>query len=233
MTCFISASMDCFIAESPRGAVRALRPNSTLTAYCSGRIPAVTSHFFAYLARLKFIQRWGLMRNTRLENTQEHSLQVALIAHGLAVINNRLYGGALNPDRIALLAVFHDAEEVITGDVPTPIKYFNPSIKQALFDIEAVARERLLAMLPLELRGEYEPLFNAQDEDAAAWRVVKQADKISAYLKCLEEAKAGNEEFQKAEQSIKRELEQDDDPALHYFLTTFVPSFRLTLDELN
>lgn len=193
----------------------------------------MTSHFFAYLARLKFIQRWGLMRNTRLENTQEHSLQVALIAHGLAVINNRLYGGALNPDRIALLAVFHDAEEVITGDVPTPIKYFNPSIKQALFDIEAVARERLLAMLPLELRGEYEPLFNAQDEDAAAWRVVKQADKISAYLKCLEEAKAGNEEFQKAEQSIKRELEQDDDPALHYFLTTFVPSFRLTLDELN
>ncbi len=193
----------------------------------------MTSHFFAYLARLKFIQRWGLMRNTRLENTQEHSLQVALIAHGLAVINNRLFGGTLEPDRVALLAVFHDAEEVITGDVPTPIKYFNPSIKQALFDIEAVARERLLAMLPAELRGEYEPLFNAQESDAAAWRVVKQADKISAYLKCLEEAKAGNEEFQKAEQSIKRELEQDDDPALRYFLTTFVPSFRLTLDELN
>ena len=193
----------------------------------------MTSHFFAYLARLKFIQRWGLMRNTRLENTQEHSLQVALIAHGLAVINNRLFGGTLEPERIALLAVFHDAEEVITGDVPTPIKYFNPSIKQALFDIEAVARERLLAMLPAELRGEYEPLFNAQESDAAAWRVVKQADKISAYLKCLEEAKAGNEEFQKAEQSIKRELEQDDDPALRYFLTTFVPSFRLTLDELN
>ncbi len=193
----------------------------------------MTSHFFAYLARLKFIQRWGLMRNTRLENTQEHSLQVALIAHGLAVINNRLFDGGLDPERIALLAVFHDAEEVITGDVPTPIKYFNPSIKQALFDIEAVARERLLAMLPAELRGDYEPLFIAQASDAAAWRVVKQADKISAYLKCLEEDKAGNEEFQKAEQSIRRELEQDDDPALRYFLTTFVPSFRLTLDELN
>ncbi|HRN17994.1 MAG TPA: 5'-deoxynucleotidase, partial [Trueperaceae bacterium] len=119
----------------------------------------MTSHFFAYLARLKFIHRWGLMRNTRAENTQEHSLQVAMIAHALALIHNRFFGGAFDPDRTALLAVFHDAEEVITGDVPTPIKYFSPSIKEALGGIETVARQRLVGMLPPELRADYTPLF--------------------------------------------------------------------------
>lgn len=198
-----------------------------------GSIAGVTSHFFAYLARMKFIQRWGLMRNTRPENTQEHSLQVAMIAHALAVIGNRKFGKDLDPNRTALLAVYHDAEEVITGDVPTPIKYFNPTIKEALFDIETVARTRLLAMLPEELQSDYNDLFFHEEQDAAAWRVVKQADKVSAYLKCIEESKAGNEEFQKAEQSILKELERDPDPALVYFLETFVPSFRLTLDELN
>ncbi|MFA5550734.1 MAG: 5'-deoxynucleotidase [Trueperaceae bacterium] len=193
----------------------------------------MTSHFFAYLSRMKFIQRWGLMRNTRLENTQEHSLQVAMIAHALAVIGNRKFGSSVDPNRTALLAVYHDAEEVITGDVPTPIKYFNPTIKEALFDIETVARNRLLAMLPEELRGEYGDLFFHSEQDSEEWRVVKRADKLTAYLKCIEEAKAGNEEFLKAEQSILRELESDDDPALRYFLETFVPSFRLTLDELN
>ena len=182
---------------------------------------------------MKFIQRWGLMRNTRLENTQEHSLQVAMIAHALAVIGNRKFGRDVDPNRTALLAVYHDAEEVITGDVPTPIKYFNPTIKEALFDIEKVARNRLLAMLPEDLKEEYRDLFFHEDQDADAWRVVKQADKVCAYLKCIEESKAGNEEFQKAEQTILRELEKDDDPALRYFLETFVPSFRLTLDELN
>ncbi len=198
-----------------------------------GSMEGVTSHFFAYLSRMKFIQRWGLMRNTRLENTQEHSLQVAMIAHALAVIGNRKFGRDIDPNRTALLAVFHDAEEVITGDVPTPIKYFNPTIKEALFDIEKVARTRLLAMLPEELRDEYQDLFFHEEDDADAWRLVKQADKVCAYLKCIEESKAGNEEFQKAEQSILKELEKDDDPALGYFLETFVPSFRLTLDELN
>lgn len=226
--------MDCFIREL--AGWRAFAPGRGapfVPGARFGTMAGVTSHFFAYLSRMKFIQRWGLMRNTRLENTQEHSLQVAMIAHALAVIGNRKFGGAVDPDRTALLAVFHDAEEVITGDVPTPIKYFNPSIKEALFDIEKVARNRLLAMLPEELRDEYQPLFFHSEGDAAAWRVVKQADKVCAYLKCLEEAKAGNEEFQKAEQTILRELQQDDDPALDYFLTTFVPSFRLTLDELN
>ncbi len=193
----------------------------------------VTSHFFAYLSRMKFIQRWGLMRNTRLENTQEHSLQVAMVAHALAVIRNTKFGGRLDANRTALLAVYHDAEEVITGDVPTPIKYFNPTIKEALFDIETVARNRLLNMLPEELRPSYDSLFFHQESDVEAWRVVKQADKVTAYLKCIEESKAGNEEFQKAEQTILRELQADEDPALRYFLETFVPSFRLTLDELN
>lgn len=196
-------------------------------------VVGVTSHFFAYLARLKFIQRWGLMRNTRAENTQEHSLQVAMIAHALAVINNRRFGGEYDPARTALLAVFHDAEEVITGDVPTPVKYFNPSIKGALSDIETVARRRLLGMLPTELQADYSPLFFAQPADAGAWRLVKQADKLCAYLKCLEEAKAGNLEFALAEQAILRELAGMDDPAVQLFLTTYVPSFRLTLDELN
>lgn len=193
----------------------------------------MTSHFFAYLARMKFINRWGLMRNTRQENTQEHSLQVAMVAHALAVIGNERFGGDVNPDRAALLAVFHDAEEVITGDVPTPIKYFNPSIKEALFDIGTVAKERLVAMLPTELRGAYHDLFFHAEADEPVWRVVKQADRVCAYLKCIEEAKAGNEEFQKAELTIAKQLGEERDPALDYFLETFVPSFRLTLDELN
>lgn len=192
----------------------------------------VTSHFFAYLARLKFIQRWGLMRNTRAENTQEHSLQVAMVAHALALINARL-GTPVDPERTALLAVFHDAEEVITGDVPTPVKYFSQTIKEALGGIETVARRRLVAMLPADLQPEYAPLFFPTEADAACWRVVKQADKICAYLKCLEEAKAGNLEFARAEQAIHKELEAVDDPAVQSFLATFVPSFRLTLDELN
>lgn len=194
--------------------------------------PAV-SHFFAYLARMKFIQRWGLMRNTQQENIQEHSLQVAMIAHALAVLKNRRFGGRLDPQRVALLAVFHDAEEVITGDLPTPIKYFNPQVAQAVDSIEAVAKERLLRMLPEDLRDAYEELFFASEADDEAWACVKAADKICAYLKCVEEHKAGNAEFVRAEEAIRAELEAHDDPAVGAFLETFVPSFRLTLDELN
>ncbi|MEJ2667149.1 MAG: 5'-deoxynucleotidase [Deinococcales bacterium] len=193
----------------------------------------MTSHAFAYLARLKFILRWGLMRNTRPENTQEHSLQVAMIAHALAVIADRLYGRDVDPDRTALLAVYHDAEEVITGDVPTPIKYFNPVIADALEGIGTVARERLLAMFPEALQDDYRPLLMPRRDDAAEWRLVKLADKVAAYLKCVEEAKAGNEEFSRAEQAILAELSAEDAPELRYFMETFVPSFQLTLDELN
>jgi 5'-deoxynucleotidase len=191
------------------------------------------SHYFAYLARMKFIQRWGLMRNTRIENIQEHSLQVAMVAHALAVVDNAFFGGAVDPERTALLAVFHDAEEVITGDLPTPIKYFNPKVKEAVDGLEEVAKRRLLEMLPESLRGHYEGLFFERPEDARAWRMVKLADKVCAYLKCLEEAKAGNREFVRAEETIRAGLEGLREPVVDYFLETFVPSFRLTLDELN
>jgi 5'-deoxynucleotidase len=191
------------------------------------------SHFFAYLARMKFIQRWGLMRNTQVENIQEHSLQVAMIAHALAVLKNTRFGARIDPERTALLAVFHDAEEVITGDLPTPIKYFNPQVAQAIDSVEAVAKDRLLRMLPDDLRGSYEQLFFPVEADDEAWACVKAADRICAYLKCVEEHKAGNAEFGRAEEAIRAQLEASDDPAVGAFLETFVPSFRLTLDELN
>jgi 5'-deoxynucleotidase len=191
------------------------------------------SHFFAYLARMKFIQRWGLMRNTNPENIQEHSLQVAMIAHGLAVIRNQLFNGKVNPERVSVLAVYHEASEVITGDLATPIKYFNPEIKQAFHEIEAHANQRLLAMIPDELKNSYRSLFFSADDDREHWQLVKAADKICAYLKCLEELKAGNQEFSKASLKIKKELADYPMSEVQYFMEKFVPSFSLTLDELN
>jgi len=191
------------------------------------------SHFFAYLARMKFIQRWGLMRNTRTENIQEHSLQVAMIAHSLALIRNKLFDGRVNPERVTILALYHDAGEVITGDLATPIKNFNPKIKTAFNEIEEVARQKLFNMLPEALRSEYEPLFFGIEADREHWTLVKAADKICAYLKCLEELKAGNQEFSKAERAIKTDLDRIDLPEIGYFLDHFGPSFSLTLDELN
>lgn len=182
---------------------------------------------------MKFIHRWGLMRNTDSENIMEHSLQVAMIAHGLAVINNRCCGGGVDPNRTAALALFHDASEVITGDLATPIKYFNPEIKRAYSSIETVANEKLLDMLPEALRPAYLPLFFPQPEDEACWALVRAADKICAYLKCLEEAKAGNREFAQAEKSLRQTLQDTDREEVRHFLAEFVPSFTLTLDELN
>jgi 5'-deoxynucleotidase len=191
------------------------------------------SHFFAYLSRMKFIQRWGLMRNVRQENIQEHSLQTAMIAHNLALIRNKKFGGSVNPERAALLAVYHEASEVITGDLAMPIKYFNPEIKKAYKDIERVASGRLLSMLPDELKSDYESLLFQSQEEEELWKIVKAADKICAYLKCIEELKAGNLEFSKAEKSIKKDLDKLDLPEVKYFIEHFVPSFHLTLDELN
>jgi 5'-deoxynucleotidase len=191
------------------------------------------SHFFAYLAKMKFIRRWGLMRNTRPENIQEHSLQVAMVAHGLAIIRNRVFGGRLDPQRAAVLALYHDVGEVITGDLPTPIKNFNPKIKLAYNEVEDVAKRKLFNMLPEELKSEYEPFFFRLDADEEHARLVKSADKICAYLKCLEELEAGNQEFSKAEKVIRLQLEDLDSPEVRYFMERFVPSFSLTLDELN
>jgi 5'-deoxynucleotidase len=191
------------------------------------------SHFFAYLARMKFIRRWGLMRNTHPENIQEHSLQVAMIAHGLAVIRNQIFNGNVNPERVSVLAVYHEACEVITGDLATPIKYFNPEIKTAFQAIEAHANQRLFAMIPDELKNIYQSVFFAAEPDREHWQLVKAADKISAYLKCLEELKAGNQEFSKASLKIKKDLAGYKMPEVQYFMEKFVPSFSLTLDELN
>ncbi|HXV63287.1 MAG TPA: 5'-deoxynucleotidase [Vicinamibacteria bacterium] len=189
------------------------------------------SHFFAYLSRMKFIQRWGLMHNTYAENVQEHSLRVAQIAHALALIRNRRFGGTVSAERVAALALYHDAGEVLTGDLPSPIKYFNPEIRKAYQDIEASAADRLLAMVPAELRNDYRSLLDPKDQEHVA--IVKAADKICAYIKCLEETSAGNREFSRAEQALAKTVAEIELPEVKYFLDTFVPSFRLTLDELG
>lgn len=191
------------------------------------------SHFFAYLSKMKFITRWGLMRNTWRESLQEHSLQVAMVAHALAVVRNRYFGGEVDAARAALLGLYHDAGEVIVGDLPSPIKHFNPTIRQAYGEIEATARRRLLEMLPEDLRPEFAPLFGAGPDDAELAPLVTAADRICAYLKCLEERRAGNREFAEAERTVRRSLEALQQPEVAYFLEHFIDSFSLTLDELN
>jgi len=191
------------------------------------------SHFFAYLSKMRFVTRWGLMRNTFVENLQEHSLQVAVVAHALAVIRNRRFGGSVRPERAATLALFHDAGEVITGDIVSPIKHFNPKIRQAHAEIEEVARQRLHGMLPDALREEYRPLLFPDGADAEEWDLVHAADKLCAYLKCLEELRAGNEDFAKAAQALERGVRALPQPEVAWFLDRFAPSFRMTLDELN
>lgn len=191
------------------------------------------SHFFAYLSRMKFIKRWGLMHNTYPENVQEHSLRVAQIAHALALIKNRLYGGSVDPDRVAVLGLYHDAGEVLIGDLPSPIKYFNPEIHKAYKDIESSAVDKLVSMMPNELAGDYRDILNGKSSEPAQLEIVKAADKICAYIKCLEEAVSGNREFSKAEEALRTAVEEIELPEVEYFLETFVPSFRLTLDELS
>jgi 5'-deoxynucleotidase len=192
-----------------------------------------TSHFFAYLSRMKFIRRWGLMHSTYPENIQEHSLRVAQIAHALAIIRNGLFGGDVSPERTATLALYHDTSEVLTGDLPAPVKEFNPEIQRAYHAIEAASKERLLGLIPEPLKAGYEPFFRPAARDRAHRDLVKAADKLCAYLKCLEETGAGNPEFAQAEKALRASVESLDLPEVRYFLETFVPSFRLTLDELN
>ncbi len=189
------------------------------------------SHFFAYLGRMKHILRWGLMRNTQPENIQEHSLQVAMIGHALATIRNRHFGGNVDANEVAVLAVFHEASEVITGDLATPIKYFSPDIRGSYKRLEDIAQNKILGMLPEELQEAYRPLLIQQPGEAHD--LMKAADKLCAYLKCLEELKAGNREFERAMQTIRRDLDTLGMPEVDYFLREFAPSFELTLDELN
>ena len=192
-----------------------------------------TSHFFAYLSRMKFIRRWGLMHSTYPENIQEHSLRVAQIAHALAIARNRLFGGDVSPERAATLALYRDISEVLTGDLPSPVKQFNPEIHRAYHTIEAASKDKLFALIPDALKPGYEAVFRPEPRDETHRRLVHAADKLCAYLKCLEETGAGNPEFAQAEKSLRASVEELDLPEVRYFLDTFVPSFRLTLDELN
>ncbi|MEZ8699613.1 5'-deoxynucleotidase [Vibrio lentus] len=191
------------------------------------------SHFFAHLARMKLIQRWPLMRSVSSENISEHSLQVAFVAHALALIKNKKFDGQLNPEHIALLGMYHDTSEVLTGDLPTPVKYYNPDIAQEYKKIEAAAEQRLLSMLPEEFQDDFAPFLVSGTANKEEQSIVKQADTICAYLKCLEELSAGNHEYEQAKRRLEETLSQRKSPEMDYFLTTFAPSFELSLDEIS
>jgi len=189
--------------------------------------------FFAFLARMQYINRWGLMRNTQAENIKEHSLDVAMLAHALVVIRNSFFNGALDPGQAALYGIFHDASEIFTGDMPTPVKHFNPNFKRSFHQLEDRARRKLLAMLPAELAQVYEPLFFFEEQDAEYQPIVKAADRIAALIKCLEEEKSGNLEFKRAGQEQLENLRNSPLPEVGYFLDHFLPGYRLSLDELH
>ncbi len=185
--------------------------------------------FFAFIHRMKYITRWGLMRNTSYENLKEHSFDVAVIAHGLAVIGNSYYGKRYNSDRIAISALYHDANEAITGDMPTPVKYGNPGIMKAYKELEAQARDRILCMLPDELSKVYKGYMYIGDKDEKA--LVKAADKISAYIKCLEEERAGNDDFSTAKKSLEKAIKGFDMPEVKHFMKEFLPVYGMNVDE--
>lgn len=188
--------------------------------------------FYAYLSRMRYISRWGLMRNSCPENIQEHSHMVAVLAHALALIAREVYGNkSISPEVCATAALFHDAGEIITGDMPTPVKYFSPEIRSAYQQVEDVAEDQLLSMLPETLRGCYEPYIRESDPEVR--RFVKAADKLSAHIKCLEELKASNHEFILAARQTRQALDEMDMPEVRYFIENFLDSFTLTLDELK
>ena len=189
------------------------------------------SHFFAYISRMRYIPRWALMRNSFSENVQEHSHMVAVLAHALAVIRNEVFGGNIDAGQVAVCALYHDATEIITGDMPTPIKYYNPEIKSSYKKVERVAADKLISLLPETLRDTSRPVLYEQDEDIR--RLVKAADKLSAYIKCIEELKAGNNEFKRAAEQTYRALADMRLPELDYFLAYCLDSFSMTLDELE
>lgn len=191
------------------------------------------SHFFAMISRMKYIERWALMRNAERENISEHSLEVAMIAHALAVLGNRRLGKSYNADRAALIGMYHDANEIITGDMPTPVKYYSNEMQTLFHGIEDRAAESLLAMLPGDIRGDYEDIFFPKGDDEPLRKLVKAADKISALIKCIEESKAGNREFDHARKTIEAAIAKLAVPEAELFLTEFLPSYEKTLDEIS
>ena len=191
------------------------------------------TRFYALIARMKYITRWSLMRNSIHENIQEHSHMTAVIAHALGVIGNRVYGKNHNPEHLATVAIFHDATEILTGDMPTPIKYQNPDIIKAYQQVEAYAADRLVQMLPEELQADYALLLGAETHNSEVYRLVKAADKLSALIKCVEERKAGNREFIEAEMSTLAAIRADALPEVQVFMEQFAPGFALSLDEIS
>ena len=190
------------------------------------------NHFFAYLARMRYIRRWGLMRSAIPENDAEHTLQTAAIAHALGIIRKEIFGKDCDAEHVAMLALYHDASEVFTGDMPTPVKYFDETLRDAYGKIETMAREELSATLPQELRPAYRAYLVDMEKDPL-WSLAKAADTLSAYLKCIEEEAAGNGEFREAEQTIKKKLAAMHMEEVDWFLAHFAESFRLTLDEMK
>lgn len=192
------------------------------------------SNFFAFIFRMKYINRWALMRNTRNENVSEHSLEVSVIAHALALIQkNRLDNKAINPEKVALYALYHDASEILTGDMPTPVKYFNHSINSAYKELEHKASKSILNMLPDYLIDDYKDIFIERPEDKEIWDTIKAADKISAYLKCIDEENSGNKEFNNAKNATLKSLKSMNRKDVEIFLEEFVDGFSLTLDEVG
>ena len=191
----------------------------------------MSSTFFSFLARMKYVNRWALMRNTYEENLSTHSFEVAAIAHMLSLIGNRRFGKRYNAERAAVLGLYHDMPEILTGDLPTPVKYFNKEIVNAYAAVESAACARLLDALPADLRADFEPLFIKQEEDADLRRLVKAADKIAAYLKTLEERRAGNTEFLKAEESIRDMIAAMGVAEADVFMAEFIPAYEMTLDQ--
>ena len=188
--------------------------------------------FYAYMDRMKYIKRWQLMRSEREENIMEHSQSVTLLAHALATIRNKYFNGSVDVSKTVLYAVYHETSEVFTGDLPTPIKYYNRSIQGAYKELEKSASEKIAATLPTEMQGGITP-YILPDEDSVEYRLVKAADRLAAYIKCLEEIRAGNNEFSKAKKSIEKDLKDRKIPEVDYFFEHFIPSLKLTLDDLE
>lgn len=190
-------------------------------------------NFFAFISRMKYINRWALMRNTNYETLSQHSFEVASLAHALAVIGNRRLGKNYDTARAALLGLYHDAPEIITGDMPTPVKYHSGEMREAFATVERYAGERLLSMLPEDMQPDFRPLLQEDGADAELHKLVKAADKLSAYIKCVEERKAGNTEFKEAEKTTKAALERLGCPEAEIFIAEFLRAYELPLDKLK
>lgn len=193
----------------------------------------MNGNFFAMMSRMKYIERWALMKNTSSENVSEHSLEVGMIAHALAVIGNSRFDKDLNAEKAALIGMYHDSSEIITGDMPTPVKYYNQEIKNAMKEVESVANKKLLSMLPEDMREAYTSIFFKAEEDEYLWKLVKAADKISALIKCMEELNTGNQEFRSARDSLEKAVTGLGLEEVTVFIEEFLPAYGNTLDELS